>query len=124
MRVALLVASLFLAADAVATDHPPCEAPISTTDVAAIKRALRTVTSKPILLIMPATEDKYFPGAIIRHAYVYDARTNKSERIPQYTRKDLVYVYMRYTDRSQVDVYAVRKIHGRWQIEEKKDWFI
>jgi hypothetical protein len=122
MRVAVIFASLLLA-NAVAADTP-CEAPISRSDVAAIKRALRTRTTKPILLIMAATKDQYFPGAVIRYAYLVDVRSGKRERIPQYTRSDLVYVYMRYTDRSHVDVYAVRKVRGHWKISEKKDWFI
>ena len=123
MRVAVTLASLILAADVVAAD-PPCEAPIPPADIAEIKRVVRTVTAKPILVIMAATKANYFPGAVIRYAYLEDLGSGKRERIPQYTRSDLVYVAMRYTDRSHVDVYAVRKVRCRWKIEEKIDWFV
>jgi hypothetical protein len=122
MRVAVIYASLALVAIAVAAD-PPCDAPISRCDVREITRAVRGVTAKPILMIMGTNEEKPVPGSIITgRSYLLDVKSGK--RTYQYTRTDLVAVYMRYADRSHVDVHIVRKKHGRWRIEEKKDWFI
>lgn len=121
MRLAMICASLGLTATVVAAD-PPCAAPISGEDVHEIVGVVRSVTAKPILMIMSVTEEKFVPGAVTGHAYLLDTKTGK--RTDQYTRTDLVSVYMRYRDRSHVDVYTVRKVRGRWKIEEKKNWFI
>jgi hypothetical protein len=83
---------------------------------------IRAATKKPILMIAGVLEDTYVPGAVTRNAYEVDTITGK--RTPQYIRTDLVSVYMRYTDRSHVDVYSVRKTQGGWKIEAKKDWFL
>ncbi|PYI91585.1 MAG: hypothetical protein DME97_13230 [Verrucomicrobia bacterium] len=123
MRVAVLLALLTLSATAAASDSP-FEPPISKADTAEIKRVLGAVTRKPILLIMAATREKPFAGAVIRYEYLLNVETGKQTPVPQYLRRDLVYVYMHYTDRSHVDVYTVRKVRGRWKVEEKKDWFI
>jgi hypothetical protein len=123
MRIAAIFASFILCAGAVAADLPPCAAPISRDDIWQISRAIRRVTSKPILMIMSIDEEKRVPGAVVTgHSYLLDTKTG--ERKDQYTRTDLVSVYMRYTDRSHVDIYIVRKLRGRWKIEEKKDWFL
>ena len=71
--------------------------------------------------------DHYVPGAVLDHTYQENIKTG--ERIPcpvcpRYIRTDYVSVYMQYSDRSHVDVYIVRKVHGRWKIESKKDSFI
>jgi hypothetical protein len=122
MRLAVMYASLALVTSALAAD-PPCDAPISRCDVRAISRVVRGVTAKPILMIKSADAEKRVPGSIITgRSYLLDLKSGK--RTYQYTRTDLVSVYMRYTDRSHVDVYILRKRHGRWGIEEKKDWFI
>ena len=101
---------------------PPCSAPISQSDIRQVCRAVRHVTTKPILVIMAVIEDTQVPGAVAGQAYIEDMTTGK--RTPHYTRTDLVSVYMRYTDRSHVDLYTVRKVRGRWRIEEKTDWFL
>jgi hypothetical protein len=122
MRLAVMYASLALVSTAVAAD-PPCAAPISRRDVREVTRVVRGVTAKPILMIMSADEEKRVPGSIITgRSYLLDVKSGK--RTYQYTRTDLVSVYMRYTDRSHVDVYILRKRHGHWSIEEKKHWFI
>ena len=121
MRAALIFSIVILAATAVA-DVPPCSAPISPSDIGEVRRAVRRVTEKPILVIMGVIEDTHAPGAVVGQAYTLDVTTGK--RIPRYTRTDLVSVYMRYTDRSHVAVYAVRKVRGRWRVEEKSDWFL
>jgi hypothetical protein len=122
MRLAVIYASLSLAATAVAAETP-CDAPISRDDTREIIRLVRGVTAKPILFIKSVDEEKRVPGSIVTgRSYLLDVKSGK--RTYQYTRTDLVSVYMRYTDRSHVDVYTVRKLHGRWKIEEKKDWFI
>ena len=123
MRVAVLLVLLTLSRAAAASDSS-LEPPISKADAAEIKRVLAAVTRKPILIIMAATRDKPFPGAVIRYDYLVDVKTGKQTPVPQYLRRDLVYVYMHYTDRSHVDVYSVRKVRGHWKVEEKKDWFI
>jgi hypothetical protein len=123
MRIASIFASFILSAGAVAAAPPPCAAPISRDDIRQISRAIRRVTSKPILLIMGADEEKRVPGSVVTgHSYLLDTKTG--QRKDQYTRTDLVSVYIRYTDRSHVDVYIVRKLRGQWKIEEKKDWFL
>jgi hypothetical protein len=122
MRLAVIYASFSLAATAVAAE-PPCDAPISRDDTREIIRLVCGVTAKPILFIKSVDEEKRVPGSIVTgRSYLLDVKSVK--RTYQYTRTDLVSVYMRYTDRSHVDVYTVRKLHGRWKIEEKKDWFI
>lgn len=121
MRLAVIYGWLAMAAAAVAAD-PPCSAPISRNDVREIVRVIRSVTAKPILVIVGAHEEKFVPGAVTGHAYLLDTKTGK--RTDQFTRTDLVSVYMRYTDRSHVDVYTVRKVRGRWKIEKKVNWFI
>ena len=123
MRIAVLIALLTLSRTAAADDSSLTPA-VSKADIAEIKRVIGAVTRKPILLIISATRDKSFAGAVVRYDYLLDVQTLKQTPIPQYLRRDLVYVYMRYKDRSHVDVYAVRKIRGHWKIEEKKDWFI
>ncbi len=110
-----------LAATAVA-ELPPCSAPISQSEVRQVCRAVRRVTAKPILVIMGVIEDSHVPAAVVGQAYNMDMTSGK--RTPLYTRTDLVSVYMRYTDRSHVDVYTVRKARGRWRVEEKADWFL
>jgi hypothetical protein len=112
-----------LAASAVA-GLPPCEAPISRSDVRQIARVIREVTSKPILAIMGITADSYVPGAVTGHEYIVDIKTGKRTPQSNYIRTDRVSVYMHYSDRSHVDVYIVRKVCGRWKIESKKDWFL
>jgi hypothetical protein len=123
MRVAVLLALLTLSRTAVASDSSLVP-PISKADTAEIKRVVGAVTRKPILFIMAATRDKPFAGAVIRYDYLVEVETGKQTPVPQYLRRDLVYVYMHYTDRSHVDVYTVRKVRGRWKVEEKKDSFI
>ena len=123
MRVAVLIALLMLSRTAAVSDSS-LTPPVSKADIAEIKRVIGAVTRKPIGVIIAATRDKPFAGAVVRYDYLLDMKTGKQTSIPQYLRRDLVYVYMHYTDRSHVDVYAVRKIRGRWKIEEKKDWFI
>ena len=107
---------------ATAVAEPPPAAPISRSDVREITRVIARVTKKPILMIVGVIEESPVPGAVKGGAYMLN--TNTGERTPQYIRTDLVSVYMRYTDRSHVDVYAVRKVRGRWKIESKKDWFL
>jgi len=119
--IVILCAAVIFAASVVA-ETPPSAAPISRADIQQITRVIRAVTKKRILMIANVLEDSYVPGAVTGHAYELDTSTGK--RTPQYIRTDLVSVYMRYTDRSHVDVYVVRKIRGRWKIESKKDWFI
>jgi hypothetical protein len=122
MRLTVIYASLALVTSVVAA-NPPCDASISRRDVREITRVVRGVTAKPILMIISADEDKRVPGSIVTgRSYLLDVKSGK--RTYQYTRTDLVSVYMRYTDRSHVDVYILRKRHGRWSIEEKKEWFI
>ena len=88
-----------------------------------IIRVVHGATAKPILMFLSTDEEKRVPGSVITgRSYLLDVKSGK--RTYQYTRTDLVCVYMRYTDRSHVDVYVVRKQHGRWRIEEKKDWSI
>jgi hypothetical protein len=123
MRVALLLALLTLSRAAAASDSSIVP-PISKADTAEIKRVLAAVTRKPVLFMIAATRDKPFAGAIVRYDYLLDVKTGKKTRVPQYLRRDLVYVYMHYTDSSHVDVYTVRKVRGHWKVEEKKDWFI
>lgn len=120
-RMLLLCAALTFAGSVVG-QTPPCGAPISRADIQQISRVIRAVTKKPILMIVSVIEDSYVPGAVTGNAYELD--TNTGKRTPQYIRTDLVSVYMRYVDRSQVDVYTVRKVRGRWKIESKKDWFL
>ena len=120
--VILLLFSGVTFAGTVLAETPPCAAPISRADVQQITRVIRAVTEKPILMIMSELEDNYVPGAVIGNAYELDTNTGKRTR--QYIRTDLVSVYMRYTNRSHVDVYIVRKVRGRWKIESKKDWFL
>lgn len=123
MRIAVIFASFILSGFAVAADSPLCAAPISRDDIRQISRAIHSVTAKPILMIMGTDEEKRVPGSVVTgHSYLLDTKTGK--RKYQYTRTDLVSVYVRYTDRSRVDVYIVRKLRGRWKIEEKKDWFL
>jgi hypothetical protein len=123
MRIAAIFASFILCAGAAAAARPQCAAPISQDDIRQISRAIRRVTSKPILMIMSTDEEKPVPGSVVTgHSYLLDTTTG--ERKDQYTRTDLVSVYMRYTDRCHVDVYIVRKLRGQWKIEEKKDWFL
>ena len=123
MRIAVILISLILSAGAVAADPPPCAAPISRDDIRQISRAIRSVTAKPILMIMSTDEEKRVPGSVITgHSYLLDTKTGKQK--DRYTRTDLVSVYMSYTDRSHVDVYVVRKLRGQWRIEEKKHWFL
>jgi len=121
IRIIIVCAAATFAASAVA-EVPPCEAPISRSDVRQIARVIRDVTKKPILVILGVTEDSYVPGAVTGNAYTLDTRTGK--RTPLYIRTDLVSVYMRYTDRSHVDAYTVRKLRGRWKIESKDDRFL
>lgn len=121
MRLAVIYALLALSAAAFAAD-PPCGAPISRHEVREIVRVIRSVTAKPILVIMAVNEEKFVPGSVTGHAYLLDMKSGK--RTDQYTRTDLVSVYMTYTDRSHVDVYTVRKVRGRWKVEEKSDWFL
>jgi hypothetical protein len=73
-------------------------------------------------MIARVVEDNYVPGSVAGAAYEVDTKTGK--RTAEYIRTDLVSVYMRYTDRSHVDVYTVRKERGRWRIDSKKDWFL
>lgn|GEM_PF-3698080 len=123
VRIAVFFASFMLSGFAVAADSLSCAAPISRDDIRQISRAIRSVTAKPILMIMGADEEKRVPGSVVTgHSYLLDTKTGK--RKYQYTRTDLVSVYMRYTDRSRVDVYIVRRLRGQWKIEEKKDWFL
>jgi hypothetical protein len=91
-------------------------------DIQQITRVIRALSKKPIVMIASVLEDSYVPGAVIGNAYEEDTITGK--RTTQYIRTDLVSVYMRYTDRSHVDVYIVRKVRGRWRVESKKDWFL
>lgn len=121
IRILILCAAVIFAGSVVAAT-PPTAAPISRADIGQITRIIRAVTKKPILMIASVIEDRYVPGAITGNAYELD--TNTGKRTPQYIRTDLVSVYMRYTDRSHVDVYIVRKVRGRWKIESKKDWFL
>src|SRR4051812_36273273 len=124
MRVAILLALLALSTTAVAADESSLEPPISKADMAEIKRVIGAVTRTPILVVIAATREKPFVGAVIRYDYLADLQSGRETPIPRYLRRDMVYVYMHYTDRSHVDVYTVRKVHGRWKIEEKKDCFI
>lgn len=121
IRILILCAAVTFAGG-VAAEMPPSAAPISRTDIQQITRVIRAVTKKPILMIAGVLEDTYVPGAVTGNAYELD--TNTGKRKPQYIRTDLVSVYMRYTDRSHVDVYVVRKLRGRWTIESKKNWFL
>jgi hypothetical protein len=122
VKLAIIYATLALVAAASAAE-PPCDAPISRQDTREIIRLVRRVTAKPILFIKSVDEEKRVAGSVVTgRSYLLDMKTGK--RIYQYTRTDLVSVYMRYTDPSRVDVYILRKRHGRWSIQEKKDWFI
>jgi hypothetical protein len=122
MRLAIIYASLALVGAAGAAE-PPCDAPISRQDTREIIRLVRGVTAKPILFIKSVDEEKRVPGSVVTgRSYLLDMKTGK--RRYQYTRTNLVSVYMQYTDRSHVDVYTVRKQNGRWKIQEKKEWFI
>jgi hypothetical protein len=118
----LILCSVVTLAGNVIAETPPSAAPISQADIQQITRVIRAVTKKPILMIASVLEDSYVPGAVTGNAYEVDTVTGK--RTPQYIRTDLVSVYMRYTVRSHVDVYSVRKVNGRWKIEVKKDWFL
>ena len=109
-------------AGSVVAETPPSAAPISRADIQQITHVIRAVSKKPILMIASVLEDSYVPGAVTGNAYELDTTTGK--RTPQYIRTDLVSVYMRYTDRSHVEVYSVRKVRGRWKIESRKDWFL
>ena len=97
---------------------PPCSAPISQSDIRQVRRA----TTKPILVIMGVIEETRVPRSVTADAYTLDVKTG--ERTPLYLRTDLVSVYMHYTDRSHVDVYSVRKMHGHWRVEEKAVSFL
>lgn len=121
IRILILGAAVTFAGSVVA-ETPPSAAPISRADIQQVTRVVRAVTKKPILMIASVLEDSYVPGAVTGNAYELDTTTGK--RTPQYIRTDLVSVYMRYTNRSHVDVYIVRKVRGRWKIESKKDWFL
>ena len=123
MRIALVLALLAVAQTVNASDSSLVP-PISKADTVEIRRAIGAVTRKPILLIISATRAKPFVDAVIRYDYEYDLQTHKQTPIPQYLRRDFVYVYMHYTDRSHVDVYAVQKVKGHWKVVDKKDWFI
>ena len=123
MCIALLIALLTLLKTAAAADSS-LEPPISKADTAEITQVLSTVTRKPILVMIAATREKPFAGAVVRYDYLVDVRSGKQTPIPQYLRRDMVYVYMRYTDRFHVDVYRVRKVRGHWRIEEKSDGFL
>lgn len=123
MRLAVLLAVLTLSSAAIA-EQSSIVPPISRADTAEITRIVSAVTHKSILFIVAASRDKPFPGAVVRYDHVMDVKTGKQTRVPQYLRRDLVYVYMKYTDRSHVDVYAVRKVRGHWRLAEKKNWFI
>lgn len=82
---------------------------------------LGAVTDKPILFIMGVTQDRYVPGAVVTgKAWMENVSTG--EKTLQYTRTDLVSVWMKFADREHVDIYTVRKMHDRWKIEGKKDW--
>jgi hypothetical protein len=105
-----------------AAETPLSPAPVSPDDIQQITRVIGAVTDKPILMIAGVLEDSYVPGAVTGNAY--ELNTNTGKRTPQYIRTDLVSVYMPYIDRSHVEVYIVRKVRGRWKIEEKKDWFL
>lgn len=121
LAIVILYVSATLAGSATA-GTPPSAAPVSQADIQQITQVVGAVTKKPILMIMSELEDSYVPGAVTGNAYEID--TNTGKRSPQYIRTDLVSVYMRYTDRSHVEVYVVRKQRGRWKIEAKKDWFL
>jgi hypothetical protein len=113
MRSVLTCITVALMADAAAA--VPCDAPISRQDVRQISRVIRSVTSKPILVIMAVDADKRVPGAVITgRSFQLDLKTGK--RTYRYTRTDLVSVYMTYKERAHVDVYEVKKVAGRWKI--------
>jgi hypothetical protein len=121
-RIWLYLVCALILARTVAAEIPLYTYPISRADAKEIARVIRAVTGKRILFIATVVEDKYVPGAVTGNAFELDTATGK--RKPHYIRTDLVSVYMQYTDRSHVDVYAVRKVRGRWKVESKKDWFI
>jgi hypothetical protein len=119
LRIAVLHVAATVGRSAVA--EITCDAPISGSDVLQITHLIRRVTNKPIQFIMSFTEDKYVPGAVVTgKAWMETVETG--ERTYLYTRTDLVSVYMDFKDRSHIEVYIVRKIDGRWQIDEKEDW--
>ena len=121
----LLLACLFALPRATAVaELPPCEAPITRSDVRQITRAIRSVTKKPILVIAGVTADHRVPGAIVSQTYIEDVNSGKRTPTNQYTRTDLVSVYMRYTDPAHVDVYTARKVREGWKVESKRDWFL
>jgi hypothetical protein len=123
----LIVCSIATLAASAVAELPPSEVPISRSDIRQISRVIRKVTDKPILVIMGMGVDHYVPGAVLDHTYQENIDTG--ERIPcpvcpRYTRTDYVAAYMQYSDRSRVDIYIVRKVHGRWKIESKKEGFL
>ncbi len=68
--------------------------------------------------------DHYVPGAVLNKTYLEKIGSDERSpclECPRYTRTDYVAAYMQSSDRSHVDVYIVRKIHGRWKIESKEE---
>jgi hypothetical protein len=118
LRVILLAATLGGCAVA---EIPPCEAPISQSDIRQIVRVIHERTDKPISWIQGDGSDKYVPGAVPRYTYLSDLKTKKTTPHLYYARTDRAFVYMQYSARLHVDVYVVLKLHGRWKIESKID---
>jgi hypothetical protein len=118
---AVFVAAMAFVNTAVA-GNPPSTAPLSRSEIRQIKRVVASVTSKRILVIVGFDEDNYVPGAVTGYAYSIDVKSGKTK--DRYTRTDLVSVIMQYTDRSHVDTYTVRKVHGRWKIQSKQEGFL
>src|SRR5436853_5977812 len=77
LHLAVFFAALAFSANAVA-GNPPCNAPISRSDIRQIRRVIADVTTKRILVIMGLDEDHYVPGAVTGYAYVTDLKTGKT----------------------------------------------
>jgi hypothetical protein len=119
MRVSIFCLAVLAAASVGAADTPVL-APISERDVHAIKQAFERITTKPVILIMGVDESAHLPHTIAYDSYELDIDTR--QKTPRYTHSDLVIVYVTCKDRQHGEAYTVRKIAGKWTIQEKADW--